>query len=116
MITEQIDKLYLELSQFTQAKTSRELALEEQLAAAEAARVIAEEQLTVICNGVNRRCGCDNNQLPLVSLDRLLTAHERDIAEFRGLLREVLRGRRRFMRDTLAKELYEAVEKAGGVE
>lgn len=48
------------------------------LAAAEAARDIAEQQLTVICEGVNRRCGADNNQLPLVSLDRLLAAHARD--------------------------------------
>lgn len=55
--------------------------LQREIAAAEAARGIAEQQLTVICDGVNRRCGCDNNQLPLVSLDRLLAAHERDLAE-----------------------------------
>lgn len=64
--------------------------LQREIAAAEAARDIAEQQLTVICDGVNRRCGVDNNQLPLVSLDRLLAAHERDLAECRRLLREAV--------------------------
>jgi hypothetical protein len=37
MKTEHIDKLFLELSQFTKAKTARELALEARLAVAEKA-------------------------------------------------------------------------------
>lgn len=63
-------------------------ALKQSLAAAEAARGIAEQQLTVICDGVNRRCNADNRQLPLVSLDRMLAAHKRDLTECRRLLRE----------------------------
>jgi len=31
----------------------------------------AREQLKAVSDGVNRRCGYDNNQLPLVSVDRL---------------------------------------------
>jgi hypothetical protein len=31
----------------------------------------AREQLQILCDGVNRRCDYDNNQLPLVSVDRL---------------------------------------------
>ena len=84
--------------------------LEQRLAAAEAARGIAEQQLTVICDGVNRRCGKGPNELPLVSMDGVVK--ERD--EFRQLLRDVLRGRRRFMRDTLGDVLFESVKAAAG--
>jgi DNA repair exonuclease SbcCD ATPase subunit len=35
------------------------------------------EQLQAVCDGVNVRCGCDINQLPLVSLDRLVAENER---------------------------------------
>lgn len=56
---------------FTQMEKERG-ELQQRLAAAEAARDIAEKQLALICEGVNRRCGADNHQLPLVSLDRRL--------------------------------------------
>lgn len=47
------------------------------LARAEAERDIADKQLSALCEGVNRRCGADNNQLPLVSLDRIVAENER---------------------------------------
>lgn len=53
---------------------------------------------------------------PLDGIVRVMKHKDEQLADCRRLLREVLRGRRRFMRDSLGKELYEAVEKAGGVE
>lgn len=51
--TEQIDKLYLELSQFTKATTAREIALRDALQAAEkkcaALQMIAHEAIQQIC-------------------------------------------------------------------
>lgn len=38
----------------------------------------AKRQLKGVCDGVNRRCGYDTNQLPLVSVDRLIARHARD--------------------------------------
>lgn len=46
METETIDKLYLELSQFTRAKTRRELTLEKSLNAARNALLHIETELT----------------------------------------------------------------------
>lgn len=47
------------------------------------------EQLKAICDGVNRRCGADANQLPLVSLDKLtarLAEANRRLSEIRDEL------------------------------
>jgi hypothetical protein len=53
METETIDKLFLELSQFTKAKTAREISLETQLADAtrklEEARKDALEEAAMVC-------------------------------------------------------------------
>lgn len=51
--TEIIDKLFLELSQFTGAKTSEELRLDKQIKSLEAENEKLQEQL-------NKNCNCDN--------------------------------------------------------
>lgn len=58
MQTETLDKLYLEWSQFTQAKTMKELALEAGLAAAQAEveewKLLSARETTVLTNECNR--------------------------------------------------------------
>ena len=52
---------------------------------------IAELEATVkaLSDGVNRRCGCGPNELPIVSLDRKLKELERERDEAREAAREI---------------------------